>query len=152
MMDVFGSRHAVSTRLLLVLDQSRVVLMIRRPPISTRTDTLFPYTTHFRSPLFCFCEAGREIGVSERFGDTRTSERRSHGINSPTSGSENRRPNGRSICRRPEINRDRSRRARCPPWLRAGGLSRDGQRGASRDWPGPKRQGSTYPGGSSTRP
>src|SRR3546814_5405569 len=23
--------------------------MIRRPPISTRTDTLFPYTTHFRS-------------------------------------------------------------------------------------------------------
>src|SRR3546814_18418882 len=24
-------------------------LMIRRPPISTRTDTLFPYTTHFRS-------------------------------------------------------------------------------------------------------
>src|SRR3546814_10359496 len=48
-------------------------------------------------PLFCFCEAGREIGVSERFGDTRTSERRSHGINSPTSGSENRRPNGRSI-------------------------------------------------------
>src|SRR3546814_20824123 len=25
-------------------------LMIRRPPRSTRTDTLFPYTTHFRSP------------------------------------------------------------------------------------------------------
>src|SRR3546814_7377734 len=25
--------------------------MIRRPPISTRTDTLFPYTTLFRSPL-----------------------------------------------------------------------------------------------------
>src|SRR3546814_2917360 len=24
--------------------------MIRRPPISTRTDTLFPYTTVFRSP------------------------------------------------------------------------------------------------------
>src|SRR3546814_10483475 len=24
-------------------------LMIRRPPISTRTDTLFPYTTRFRS-------------------------------------------------------------------------------------------------------
>src|SRR3546814_18370762 len=23
--------------------------MIRRPPASTRTDTLFPYTTHFRS-------------------------------------------------------------------------------------------------------
>src|SRR3546814_13998275 len=26
-------------------------LMIRRPPISTRTDTLFPYTTLFRSDL-----------------------------------------------------------------------------------------------------
>src|SRR3546814_13636390 len=25
--------------------------MIRRPPISTRTDTLFPYTTLFRSPI-----------------------------------------------------------------------------------------------------
>src|SRR3546814_3055372 len=25
------------------------ILMIRRPPISTRTDTLFPYTTLFRS-------------------------------------------------------------------------------------------------------
>src|SRR3546814_17221930 len=28
------------------------VLMIRRPPRSTRTDTLFPYTTLFRSPSF----------------------------------------------------------------------------------------------------
>src|SRR3546814_14167446 len=28
--------------------------MIRRPPISTRTDTLFPYTTLFRSG---FCQA-----------------------------------------------------------------------------------------------
>src|SRR3546814_5355557 len=27
-------------------------LMIRRPPRSTRTDTLFPYTTLFRSPSF----------------------------------------------------------------------------------------------------
>src|SRR3546814_10461417 len=26
--------------------------MIRRPPRSTRTDTLFPYTTLFRSPAF----------------------------------------------------------------------------------------------------
>src|SRR3546814_10296309 len=29
------------------------VLMIRRPPRSTRTDTLFPYPTLFRSPPFC---------------------------------------------------------------------------------------------------
>src|SRR3546814_2082256 len=28
--------------------------MIRRPPRSTRTDTLFPYTTLFRSPRGCF--------------------------------------------------------------------------------------------------
>src|SRR3546814_20528760 len=27
--------------------------MIRRPPRSTRTDTLFPYTTLFRSPTHC---------------------------------------------------------------------------------------------------
>src|SRR3546814_5411870 len=29
------------------------VLMRRRPPRSTRTDTLFPYTTLFRSPRRC---------------------------------------------------------------------------------------------------
>src|SRR3546814_12248692 len=34
------------------------VLMIRRPPRSTRTDTLFPYTTLFRS----FCPTG---GISQ---------------------------------------------------------------------------------------
>src|SRR3546814_11455686 len=27
------------------------ILLIRRPPRSTRTDTLFPYTTLFRSPV-----------------------------------------------------------------------------------------------------
>src|SRR3546814_6243069 len=31
--------------------------MIRRPPRSTRTDTLFPYTTLFRSPS-CLCKSG----------------------------------------------------------------------------------------------
>src|SRR3546814_3371572 len=30
--------------------------MIRRPPRSTRTDTLFPYTTLFRSTLSCLSE------------------------------------------------------------------------------------------------
>src|SRR3546814_2234865 len=35
-----------------------VFLMIRRPPRSTRTDTLFPYTTLFRSP-----QPRREIGA-----------------------------------------------------------------------------------------
>src|SRR3546814_3334344 len=33
--------------------------MIRRPPISTRTDTLFPYTTLFRS---AFVGRGRVVG------------------------------------------------------------------------------------------
>src|SRR3546814_15648626 len=33
-------------------------LMIRRPPRSTRTDTLFPYTTLFRSYLFAISSLG----------------------------------------------------------------------------------------------
>src|SRR3546814_3102255 len=36
-------------------------LMIRRPPRSTRTDTLFPYTTLFRS------YAGKPVWLSRRF-------------------------------------------------------------------------------------
>src|SRR3546814_9259975 len=39
-------------------------LMIRRPPRSTRTDTLFPYTTLFRSPgrgsIPIYCPSGRK--------------------------------------------------------------------------------------------
>src|SRR3546814_12951558 len=38
-------------------------LMIRRPPRSTRTDTLFPYTTLFRSCRFAYA-AREEIGMS----------------------------------------------------------------------------------------
>src|SRR3546814_14093356 len=38
--------------------------MIRPPPRSTRTDTLFPYTTLFRSPVNeALAEAGMEIPV-----------------------------------------------------------------------------------------
>src|SRR3546814_3239904 len=33
-------------------------LMIRRPPRSTRTDTLFPYTTLFRSAEGGLCQSG----------------------------------------------------------------------------------------------
>src|SRR3546814_4601862 len=36
--------------LLYLRDSVFFFLMIRRPPRSTRTDTLFPYTTLFRSP------------------------------------------------------------------------------------------------------
>src|SRR3546814_7435442 len=35
-------------------------LMIRRPPRSTRTDTLFPYTTLFRSPQAASARAGSD--------------------------------------------------------------------------------------------
>src|SRR3546814_13635155 len=38
--------------------------MIRRPPRSTRTDTLFPYTTLFRSPLPTGLPESREAIVA----------------------------------------------------------------------------------------
>src|SRR3546814_674668 len=38
-------------------------LMIRRPPRSTRTDTLFPYTTLFRSPYFFHPARGRYAAI-----------------------------------------------------------------------------------------
>src|SRR3546814_17948623 len=41
-------------------------LMIRRPPRSTRTDTLFPYTTHFRSLLRYAVEDPCHIGAVGR--------------------------------------------------------------------------------------
>src|SRR3546814_3150815 len=37
--------------------------MIRRPPRSTRTDTLFPYTTLFRSPATPTCPARRGSSI-----------------------------------------------------------------------------------------
>src|SRR3546814_16719996 len=36
--------------------------MIRRPPRSTRTDTLFPYTTLFRSPITVVVPRGAGLG------------------------------------------------------------------------------------------
>src|SRR3546814_18162966 len=49
--------------------------MIRRPPRSTRTDTLFPYTTLFRSPIWC-CAMPRDMGRTMRSlpSDFRTAE------------------------------------------------------------------------------
>src|SRR3546814_18500610 len=43
--------------------------MILRPPISTRTDTLFPYTTLFRSASICRCRAARSSADRNREGD-----------------------------------------------------------------------------------
>src|SRR3546814_2676078 len=51
--------------------------MIRRPPRSTRTDTLFPYTTLFRSLLVFrmeFCRWGCQEMYSERRSEEHTSE------------------------------------------------------------------------------
>src|SRR3546814_3047687 len=42
-------------------------LMIRRPPRSTRTDTLFPYTTLFRSFPLLFCRVGTNNVVEVDF-------------------------------------------------------------------------------------
>src|SRR3546814_1438959 len=42
--------------------------MIRRPPRSTRTDTLFPYTTLFRSRQIGDILAHRQIGIDESAG------------------------------------------------------------------------------------
>src|SRR3546814_4537344 len=41
--------------------------MIRPPPRSTRTDTLFPYTTLFRSPLIFASIASAAIASSSHF-------------------------------------------------------------------------------------
>src|SRR3546814_17455074 len=42
-------------------------LMIRRPPRSTRTDTLFPYTTLFRSPPPSQAKSGGGLGAFSHF-------------------------------------------------------------------------------------
>src|SRR3546814_8902567 len=49
--------------------------MIRRPPRSTRTDTLFPYTTLFRSdPVIGDMGSGMRIGASTIRGSNRSEE------------------------------------------------------------------------------
>src|SRR3546814_4134545 len=45
-------------------------LMIRRPPRSTRTDTLFPYTTLFRSPRLHFEGAETSFRLGTADGDS----------------------------------------------------------------------------------
>src|SRR3546814_12665404 len=53
--------------------------MIRRPPISTRTDTLFPYTTLFRSQAAPASTGGARREGGGRFADRATSEARAMG-------------------------------------------------------------------------
>src|SRR3546814_2976060 len=52
--------------------------MIRRPPRSTRTDTLFPYTTLFRSPRSLLIRTISVIAVRAGLGDPKGSLLRSH--------------------------------------------------------------------------
>src|SRR3546814_2543834 len=54
-------------------------LMIRRPPRSTRTDTLFPYTTLFRSSRNFMCDTHNRSsspGLKANYGYRRHYERR----------------------------------------------------------------------------
>src|SRR3546814_20838206 len=55
------------------IDVSFFFLMIRRPPRSTRTDTLFPYTTLFRShaPEEAGGEAADDAAAEEEQGEQR---------------------------------------------------------------------------------
>src|SRR3546814_10719970 len=45
--------------------------MIRRPPRSTRTDTLFPYTTLFRSGIDVVCDRPLDVSFHDRSVDMR---------------------------------------------------------------------------------
>src|SRR3546814_7879183 len=54
--------------------------MIRRPPRSTRTDTLFPYTTLFRSDT---CRRGATQAASSLSGRTRICSMRSRRLRQP---------------------------------------------------------------------
>src|SRR3546814_1841801 len=52
--------------------------MIRRPPRSTRTDTLFPYTTLFRSTARC--ARGGDRALSHPAGPAATYAARAHAV------------------------------------------------------------------------
>src|SRR3546814_19430536 len=59
-----------SNFLLLCLYVFVFFLMIRRPPRSTRTDTLFPYTTLFRSCEFPAIQSERDRKSNARYSGT----------------------------------------------------------------------------------
>src|SRR3546814_15608433 len=46
--------------------------MIRRPPRSTRTDTLFPYTTLFRSKAMLLAQMAAQISAAASLSETET--------------------------------------------------------------------------------
>src|SRR3546814_3363065 len=84
--------------------------MIRRPPRSTRTDTLFPYTTLFRSlhpscpPTCCISTPHGDAHAEYRRRRDRRSEccsvaQRAPGCSVPGTGDPDLRSGGRSACR-----------------------------------------------------
>src|SRR3546814_5656153 len=77
--------------------------MIRRPPRSTRTDTLFPYTTLFRSHRIIgddgFIDAGPDADATKRFAKCRVGaaeivQHRSHRQSGVRNGEPQHRPAG----------------------------------------------------------
>src|SRR3546814_13833298 len=48
---------------ILIVESMFFFLIVRLPPRSTRTDTLLPYTTLFRSRGFLVCQSGSESAV-----------------------------------------------------------------------------------------
>src|SRR3546814_9673645 len=62
-----------------ITDFCFLFLMIRRPPRSTRTDTLFPYTTLFRSALLEILHALGNIAHQARKAATTQQQNRHHG-------------------------------------------------------------------------
>src|SRR3546814_4658344 len=55
--------------------------MIRRPPRSTRTDTLFPYTTLFRSLATGVYTVGSDLAVQLKFGRLASNRPRARPLN-----------------------------------------------------------------------
>src|SRR3546814_16853666 len=65
-------------------------LMIRRPPRSTRTDTLFPYTTLFRSPGFSLLQSPLRVDAA-LYGPMRGAPGKNEGDRRPGADAERRR-------------------------------------------------------------
>src|SRR3546814_14015846 len=59
-------------------------LMKRRPPRSTRTDTLFPYTTLFRSPVHAQAAPTPPTSPTKQVGGTSARPPSTHAPNLPT--------------------------------------------------------------------
>src|SRR3546814_18173424 len=118
--------------------------MIRRPPRSTRTDTLFPYTTLFRSAGSDSPHAAaiRPHGYGRRSHGAARPARQSAATDAARSG--RRRPKGDRVSPRPVRRRSRGQpRTIVPPAPKAPRsprAARTGRSGAEREGPGRSEQ------------